>query len=165
MIIIDFTDLQVLKSSDINSVEEESTVYDNQLEKLEQLIVQQRRAMARLTAHMKQAEKMNARLVSELEAEKQKRRLESSRGGGAKQAEAERSRLNQEIEAELEAREKLEKDLKKLRETLEEERSRQQQIVLLLVAERNKIITKWIQERRRSEDLAQVSYYFLYKTT
>ena len=36
-------------------------VYDNQLEKLEQLIVQQRKAMGKLTAHLKQAEKMHAK--------------------------------------------------------------------------------------------------------
>lgn len=36
------------------------------------------------------------------------------------------------------------------------EKSRQKQIVLLLLAERKKIIMKYIEERKRSEDLAQI---------
>ena len=50
----------------------------------------------------------------------------------------------------------VEKELKKMTETLEEERHRQKHMVLLLLAERKKVITKYIEERKRSEDLTQV---------
>lgn len=61
-----------------------------------------------------------------------------------------------ELEAEKQAHKKVEKDLKKQHDMFEEERGRHKQIVLLLLAERKKIIMKYIEERKRSEDLAQV---------
>jgi hypothetical protein len=64
--------------------------------------------------------------------------------------------LHQELELEKQARKKQDKDLKRANEVLEEERSRQKQIVLLLLAERKKLIMKYVEERKRSEDLAQV---------
>lgn len=41
-------------------------------------------------------------------------------------------------------------------EILEAEKNRHKQIVLFLLAERKKIIMKYVEERKRSEDLAQV---------
>lgn len=46
--------------------------------------------------------------------------------------------------------------MKKLQETLDEERQRQKQIILLLLAERKKLILKYVEERNKSEDLAQI---------
>lgn len=43
-----------------------------------------------------------------------------------------------------------------MQETLDEERQRQKQIVLLLLAERKKLILKYVEERKKSEDLAQI---------
>ncbi|KAG8234441.1 hypothetical protein J437_LFUL014187 [Ladona fulva] len=60
------------------------------------------------------------------------------------------------MEAERQAKKKLEKDYKKVLELMEEERERKKHIVLLLLAERKKIITKYIEESKRSEDLAQI---------
>jgi hypothetical protein len=60
------------------------------------------------------------------------------------------------LEAEKQEKMKLEEDLQKLEALAEEERTRQRQIVLLLLADRRKVIIKYIEERKRSEDLAQV---------
>lgn len=60
------------------------------------------------------------------------------------------------MEVEKQAKKKAEKDLKKLQETVEEERQRQKQIVLLLLAERKKLILKYVEERNKAEDLAQI---------
>lgn len=68
----------------------------------------------------------------------------------------ERTRLKQELDMERTTRKKLEKELKRQVEMADEERARQKQIVLLLLAERKKIIVKYIEERKRSEDLAQI---------
>lgn len=46
--------------------------------------------------------------------------------------------------------------MKKVQETLDEERARQKQIVLLLLAERKKLICKYVEERNKAEDLAQI---------
>lgn len=45
--------------------------------------------------------------------------------------------------------------------TYEEERIKHKQIVFFLLAERKKIVMKYIEERKRSEDLGQVSYRFI----
>lgn len=64
--------------------------------------------------------------------------------------------MSQELEVERQSKKKLDKDMKKLQETLDEERQRQKQIVLLLLAERKKLILKYVEERNKSEDLAQI---------
>jgi len=48
-----------------------------------------------------------------------------------------------------------------LNNTYEEERLKNKQIVLFLLAERKKIVMKYIEERKRSEDLGQVIPIFL----
>lgn len=62
---------------------------------------------------------------------------------------------------ERQAKKRLEKDLKKISDHSDEDKNRQKQIVLLLLAERKKIVMKYIEERKRSEDLAQVSYEYV----
>lgn len=62
----------------------------------------------------------------------------------------------QELEAEKAAKKKVEKELRKIQETLEEERGRQKQIILMLVEERKRLALQYAEERKRSEDLAQV---------
>lgn len=64
----------------------------------------------------------------------------------------------QELESEKAAKKKLEKELRKVQETLEEERGRQKQIILMLVEERKRLALQYVEERKRSEDLAQVWY-------
>lgn len=66
--------------------------------------------------------------------------------------------LLQEIELEIQNRKKFEKEYLKLNEILEAEKTRHKQIVLFLLAERKKIIMKYVEERKRSEDLAQVQF-------
>jgi hypothetical protein len=60
------------------------------------------------------------------------------------------------LELERQNNAKLEKELNKSQELAEEERNKQKQIVLILLADRKKVIMKYIEERKRSEDLAQV---------
>lgn len=60
-------------------------------------------------------------------------------------------------------RKKAEKDLKKISDLLDEEKARTKSIVLLLIAERKKALIKYVEERKRSEDLAQVFFPHLRK--
>jgi len=69
-------------------------------------------------------------------------------------------RALQELNLERLAKKKLEKDLKKATDTAEEEKEKQKHIVLLLLADRKQAIMKYIEERKRSEDLAQVINLF-----
>jgi len=50
-----------------------------------------------------------------------------------------------------------------LHNTFEEERLKHKQIVFFLLAERKKIVMKYIEERKRSEDLGQVLNFSLNK--
>ncbi|CAH0562207.1 unnamed protein product [Brassicogethes aeneus] len=129
-------------------------VADHQLQALEQLALQQRWAHQHMVNILKEAE---AKHRKELEEEKCKHEHDTAQGDDITYGlEMERTRLRQELEMERTARKKLEKEVKKQVEMADEERARQKQIVLLLLAERKKIIVKYIEERKRSEDLAQI---------
>ena len=64
-----------------------------------------------------------------------------------------------ELEIEKQNKKKLEKDLKKASETLEEERTRQKTIIFMLLSERKKYFLKYNEDQKRSEDLAQVNFF------
>lgn len=130
---------------------------DQQLEALENLVVQQRRAQLHMTNILREAEVKHKKVIQELEEEKCKHEHDTAQGDDITYGlEMERTRLKQELDLERQARKKLEKELKRQMEITDEEKVRQKQIVLLLLAERKKIILKYIEERKRSEDLAQI---------
>ncbi|KAK5639349.1 hypothetical protein RI129_011841 [Pyrocoelia pectoralis] len=96
---------------------------EQQLQALEQLALQQRRAHQ----HM---------VIQELEEEKCKHEHDTAQGDDITYGlEMERTRLRQELEMERTARKKLEKELKRQVDLADEEKARQKQIVLLLIAE------------------------------
>lgn len=130
---------------------------EHQLQALEQLAMQQRWAHQHMINILKEAETKHKKVIQELEEEKCKHEHDTAQGDDITYGlEMERTRLRQELEMEKNARKKLEKEVKRQIELADEERARQKQIVLLLLAERKKIIVKYIEERKRSEDLAQI---------
>jgi hypothetical protein len=139
------------------SEQEMAVAAEQQLQALEQLALQQRRAHQHMINILKDAEAKHRKVIQELEEEKCKHEHDTAQGDDITYGlEVERTRLRQELEMERSARKKLEKEVKKQLEMADEERARQKQIVLLLLAERKKIIVKYIEERKRSEDLAQI---------
>lgn len=132
-------------------------IIEQQMDSLYQMIIKQRTTQLRMVKIIKESLDTNQRMRQELEDEKRKHEHDTAQGDDITYGlEMERTKLKQELECEKTQRKKLEKDLKKLQETLDFERNRQKQIVLLLLAERKKIIMKYIEERKRSEDLAQI---------
>ncbi|RZF33300.1 hypothetical protein LSTR_LSTR007645 [Laodelphax striatellus] len=130
---------------------------DHQLNSLENLVIQQRKAQIRIAKVLKDAELRHRKVVQELLEEKRKHEHDTAQGDDITYGlEKERTRLKQELEMERQGRKRLEKELKKLTDFAEEEKNRQKQIVLLLLAERKKMVMKYIEERKRSEDLAQI---------
>lgn len=130
---------------------------NHQLEVLEETIRHQRETHFKLLKLMRDNEHKQKGLMRELEEEKRKHERDTAQGDDITYGlEVERTRLRQDLEVEKMARRKCEKELKKVQEQLEHERARQKQIVLLLLADRTKIHTKYIEERKRSEDLAQI---------
>ncbi|KAK7862905.1 hypothetical protein R5R35_002456 [Gryllus longicercus] len=132
-------------------------IVNHQMATLDNLVLQQRRSQIRLGRILKEAEERHRKLMQELDEEKRKHEHDTAQGDDITYGlEKERTRLKQELELERQNKKKLEKDLKKVNDVLEEERNRQKHIVLLLLTERKKIIMKYIEERKRSEDLAQI---------
>ncbi|XP_048511875.1 CTTNBP2 N-terminal-like protein isoform X2 [Athalia rosae] len=130
---------------------------DQQVASLEALVMQQRRTQCRMAKVLKDAEIRHRAVIKELEEEKRKHEHDTAQGDDITYGlEKERTRLKKELELEKQEKKRLEIEIKKANDTLEEEKNRQKQIVLLLLAERKKIIMKYIEERKRSEDLAQI---------
>ncbi|XP_076621260.1 cortactin binding protein N-terminal like nausicaa isoform X1 [Colletes latitarsis] len=130
---------------------------DQQVASLEALVTQQRRMQSRMTKVLKEAELRHRAVIKELEEEKRKHEHDTAQGDDITYGlEKERTRLKKELELEKQEKKRLELEIKKANDTLEEEKTRQKQVVLLLLAERKKIIMKYIEERKRSEDLAQI---------
>lgn len=130
---------------------------DQRMATLEELIVQQRRTQVKMVNILKNVESKQKQLVQDLDEERRKHEEDTAQGDDITYGlELERTRLKQELEVERETKKKLEVDLKKLRETLEAEQTRQKHIVLFLLVERKKIIMKYIEEKKRSEDLALI---------
>ncbi|XP_020290199.1 uncharacterized protein CG10915 [Pseudomyrmex gracilis] len=135
----------------------EGNQIDQQVASLEALVTQQRKAQCRMTKVLRDAEIRHRAVIKELEEEKRKHEHDTAQGDDITYGlEKERTRLKKELELEKQEKKRLEVELKKMTDHLEEEKNRQKQIVLLLLAERKKIIMKYIEERKRSEDLAQI---------
>ncbi|XP_017078924.1 CTTNBP2 N-terminal-like protein [Drosophila eugracilis] len=132
-------------------------IIEQQMEQQYQMVSKQRATHVRMVNILTESLENNQRMLQELEEEKRKHEHTTAQGDDITYGlEMERSKLKQDLEEERAQVAKMEKDLKKLQETLEYERNRQKQIVLLLIAERKKILMKYIEEGKRSEDLAQI---------
>ncbi|KAH8280601.1 hypothetical protein KR018_012059 [Drosophila ironensis] len=133
-------------------------IIEQQMEQQYQMVSKQRATHVRMVNILTESLENNQRMLQELEEEKRKHEHDTAQGDDITYGlEMERSKLKQDLDEERAQVARMEKDLKKLQETLEYERNRQKQIVLLLIAERKKILMKYIEEAgKRSEDLAQI---------
>ncbi|XP_064549000.1 CTTNBP2 N-terminal-like protein [Drosophila montana] len=132
-------------------------IIEQQMEQQYQMVSKQRGTHVRMVNILTESLENNQRMLQQLEEERRKHENDTAQGDDITYGlEMERTKLRQQLEAEQAQVANMEKDLKKLQETLEYERNRQKQIVLLLIAERKKILMKYIEEGKRSEDLAQI---------
>lgn len=72
------------------------------------------------------------------------------------EAETEKAKLRQLMFEEKNERKKAEDELKKVQSQIEAERAKQKQMVLFLLSDRKQLLVKYSEERKRSEDLAQI---------
>ncbi|XP_076313475.1 uncharacterized protein LOC143226422 [Tachypleus tridentatus] len=136
---------------------EVKAVYNMQLQQLEQLILEQRKVQLHLRDQLLEENERAGKIVAELEDEKRKHAQDTAQGDDVTyMLEKERERLKQELEFEKQQNKKLEKELKKLTETLEKEQNRQKEIVLLLLAERKRLIVRLLEERQQLEELTEI---------
>lgn len=130
---------------------------ETQLESLSNLIKQQRCTQFKMIHILKDAEEKHKKLVLELDEERQKHEHDTAQGDDITYGlEIERTKLKKDLEQEKVAKEQLEANTKSMQEAFETERVNNKQIVLFLLAERKKIIMKYVEERKRSQDLAQI---------
>lgn len=127
-----------------------------QLCHLEHLIALHKRVQGRTREDLRALEQRCAKLCRELDEERGKRVRDAAQGDDVTfLLEKEREHLRQEIDYERQQKRRLEKDLQQVGDSLELERSRQKQMVLLLLAERKRLILRLIQERQRGDQLLQ----------
>ena len=144
---------------DANSIEEEvrgSTCFaESQITALQNVIEKQKIAAQKMATCLRESEKQRARILEELEDEKAKHERDTAQGDDITyELEKERIRLKQDLDTEAAEKQKLELALKESLNTLEEEKSKQKQIVLVLLADRKKLMKLYLEEKKRSEDLA-----------
>ena len=122
-------------------------IIEQQMEQQYQMVSKQHATHLRMVNILTESLENNQRMLQELEEEKRKHEHDTAQGDDITYGlELERTKLRQELEEERAQLKKMEKEMKKLQETLDYERNRQKQIVLLLIAERKKILMKYIEE-------------------
>ena len=142
-----------------NTIEEEvksaNCVAEAQISALRHLVEKQNVAAQKMAACLRESDKQKRKLVEELEEERAKHERDTEQGDNITIAlEKDRIRLREDLEKETEEKQKLEVSLKENLNTLEEEKSKQKQIVLVLLADRKKLMKLYLEEKKRSEDLA-----------
>ena len=145
--------------ADANTIEEElrgsACFAESQITALQDVIQKQKVSAQKMAACLRESEKQRARILEELEDEKAKHERDTAQGDDITyELEKERIRLKEGLDAEVAEKQKLEVALKESLNTLEEEKSKQKQIVLVLLADRKKLMKLYLEEKKRSEDLA-----------
>ncbi|GAB6020687.1 hypothetical protein CHUAL_003356 [Chamberlinius hualienensis] len=131
-------------------------MYNNQLSQVENLILQHQKAQQRLKQHLRDAEVQHAKVVTDLEYEMHKHAQDTAQGDDVTYfLRKERDRLHQEVEMEREHNQKLEKELKKVVQAMEQDKLRHKQIVLLLLDDRKRIMAKLLDEHGRNEEMSR----------
>lgn len=136
------------------------SMYDNQLNQLENLIATQRKAQMKMRDHILAAEKRYQKVCNELDDEKHKHAQDTAQGDDVTyMLEKERERLKQEVDFEKSNTKKMEKDLKKTLVSLEEERAnsaKHKQVALMLIKERKTVVEKFLVEKHKSMEVQKV---------
>merc|ERR1719479_665719 len=126
-----------------------------QIAALQAVVARQKVAAEKMAACLRESEKQRTVVAGQLEEERAKHEQDTAQGDDITyQLEKERIRLRQDLEVELAEKQKLEVALKESLNTLEEEKGKQKQIVLVLLADRKKLMKLYLEEKKRSEDLA-----------
>lgn len=125
---------------------------EQQLIVLSQKVDQQRQTHSKVVNLLKFTRDRHLKLMQELDEERKKNEREPEPGTST----TEKSRLLQKITEAEATRDALESEMKKIKETLDTERTEHKEIVIFLMEERKKINMMRNEERKRSEDLAQI---------
>lgn len=148
-------------ATDANKIEEElsvsSATAESQIAALHQVIAKQKATAAKMADYLRESERQRSQLVLELQEEKKKHEHDTAQGDDITyELEKDRTRLKQDLEAAVAEKQKLEAAVKDGATKLEEEKAKEKQIVLVLLSDRKKLTKLYLEEKKRSEDLAQM---------
>ncbi|KAM3726404.1 CTTNBP2 N-terminal-like protein [Dirofilaria immitis] len=116
-------------------------MYETQLMQLERLITVQRRCHSRSKQILATTEKRHARILRELDEEKQRSAADAAQGDDlCVLLENERTRLRQQLEYEQKESEKAHMEVERLEKKLRDEQERHKSMVLFLVNERKQML-------------------------
>merc|ERR1719458_2451571 len=113
-----------------------TTMAEAQIAALQGVVARQKVAAEKMAACLRESEKQRTVVAGQLEEERAKHEQDTAQGDDITY--------------------QLEKERIRLRQDLEEEKSKQKQIVLVLLADRKKLMKLYLEEKKRSEDLAQM---------
>lgn len=134
-------------------------MFDSQLGQLENLIATQRKAQLKMREQLVLAEKKYNKVCMELDEEKQKHAQDTAKGDDITVAlEKDREHLKQELEFEHAQNKKLEKDLRKACQQIEEQQltmEKHKKVAVALIKERRKMLAKVLEAERLNESVAQ----------
>lgn len=134
-----------------STVEQDAKSFANQqLEHLHRVVNNQRHFLIKLTKLHTETKDNYMKLLEEFEMEKRKNEKSDPA------AETEKAKLRQMMFEEKNERKKAEDELKKVQSQIEAERAKQKQMILFLLSDRKQLLVKYSEERKRSEDLAQI---------
>lgn len=134
-----------------STVEQDAKSFANQqLEHLHRVVNNQRHFLVKLTKLHTETKDNYMKLLEEFESEKRKNEKSDP------EAETEKAKLRQMMFEEKNERKRAEDELKKVQSEIEAERAKQKQMVLFLLSDRKQLLVKYSEERKRSEDLAQI---------
>lgn len=134
-----------------STVEQDAKSFANQqLEHLHRVVNNQRHFLIKLTKLHTETKDNYMKLLEEFESEKRKNEKSDPT------SETEKAKLRQLMFEEKNERKKAEDELKKIQSQIETERAKQKQMILFLLGDRKQLLVKYTEERKRSEDLAQI---------
>lgn len=140
-----------------DSLECAEKLAETQIKALQNVVEKQRVSSRKMATYLRESERQRTSLVRELDEEKAKHEHDTAQGDDITyELEKERIRLRQDLEVEVAERQKLEVAVKESGIKMEEEKAKQKQIVLVLLADRKKLMKLYVEEKKRSEDLAQI---------
>jgi len=146
---------------DANLIDDEvksaTSIAEAQIAALQNVVERQKVAAQKMAVCLRESEQQRSRLVIQLDEERAKHERDTAQGDDITyELEKDRIRLRQDLEAEVAEKQKLEVALKESMNAMEEEKNKQKQIVLVLLADRKKLMKLYLEEKKRSEDLAQM---------
>lgn len=142
-------------SKDINDVVTQHV--GHKIKVLQTLVEAQKAALKKLTACLREADAQKAVLLKDLDEARVKHELDNAQGDDITYClEKDRAKLRQDLESEASEKKRLQAEVESLTKSLKEEQTNKKEIILILLEDRKKMASLYLEEKRRTEDLSNL---------